>query len=264
MKYRCDMVKDLMPLYLDHEATKASEQTVIEHLAECKECTKYYEALEKEMTPMKEQNDRDHKYVLLAAKIRKRRNRVLVLISIFVLIHCFACLFYALGFRWNSKAAADLSGSVGSQAKLIVSFEWKDNLHFYIYDSYSCYNVIPVEKTLLGWKRVESVQNWPKWSWYDETIEIETAGQLCYYRYDEGVEIFPVISYDENVKTLEVTCYGQTQTKEAKTGEVTLFTFDAINGQSGTVEANAYDARGTIVYRFQKQGNLSAWVPVIE
>ena len=34
MKYRCDMVKDLMPLCLDHEASESSEQTVIEHLAE--------------------------------------------------------------------------------------------------------------------------------------------------------------------------------------------------------------------------------------
>ena len=73
MKYKCDMVKDLMPLCLDHEATEASEQTVIEHLVECKECTKYYEALGKEMKPMEEHNDKDNKYIQLAAKIRKRK-----------------------------------------------------------------------------------------------------------------------------------------------------------------------------------------------
>ena len=42
MKYKCDMVKDLMPLCLDHEASESSEQTVIEHLAECRECSKYF------------------------------------------------------------------------------------------------------------------------------------------------------------------------------------------------------------------------------
>jgi len=263
MKYRCDMVKDLMPLCLDHEATEASEQTVIEHLAECKECTKYYEALGKEMEPMGEPSDRDGKYVLLAAQLRKKKNIRVALMGIYTLIVCFICL-NALGFRWNSKAAADLSGCVDFQAKLIASFEWKDNLHFYFYDSDSCYNVIPVEKTLLGWKRVESVQNWPKWSWYDETIEIETAGQLCYYRYDEGVQIFPVIPYDENVKTVEVTCYGQTQTKEVKTGEVTLFTFDAIYGEPNKVEATAYDTKGNVIYCLADQDNRWIWVSATE
>ena len=48
MKYRCDMVRDLMPLCLDHEASESSEQTVIERLAECKECTKeFYSELKK-------------------------------------------------------------------------------------------------------------------------------------------------------------------------------------------------------------------------
>ena len=55
MKYRCDMVKDLMPLCLDHAASASSEQTVIEHLAECKECSKYYEAIGEEIEPIEEQ-----------------------------------------------------------------------------------------------------------------------------------------------------------------------------------------------------------------
>ena len=57
----CDMVKDLMPLCLDHEASESSEQTVIEHLAECRECSKYYEALGKEMEPIEIQNDKENK-----------------------------------------------------------------------------------------------------------------------------------------------------------------------------------------------------------
>ena len=264
MKYRCDMVRDLMPLCLDHEATKDSEQTVIEHLAECKECSEYYVALGKELESLNEQDDRDAKYVLLAAKIRKRKKIIGAVISIILLIQCIACLGYALGFRLSPKAAADKSGALNNQAELIASFEWKANHHFYIYDSHSFYNVIPVERTLLGWKRIESVQYWPKWSWYDETVGIETAGTVCYYKYDEGVELFPIIPYDTNIKTVEVTCYGETQTKEVKTGEVTLFTFDANHGQDNTIEANAYDASGKIIYRYEKQGKVWGWMPVTE
>lgn len=262
MKYRCDMVKDLMPLCLDHEATEDSERTVIEHLAECKECTKYYEDIGKEMKPVREHSDGDNKYVQLAAKIRKRRIIASALRGIFIFIFCFTCLNYALGYRWDSKAAADLSGRLNFESKIITSFEWKDDLHFYVYDSYSCYDVICVEKTLLGWKMFETCLNWPKWSMYDETIGIETAGALCHFRYDEGVQIFPVIPYDEKVKTVEVSCYGQTQTKEVTAGEVMLFTFDAIYGQSNTVEATAYDAMGNAIYCLEEQSNLWIWVPL--
>lgn len=264
MKYRCDMVKDLMPLCLDHAAAESSEQTVIEHLAECKECTKYYEALGKEMELIEEQSEKDNKYVLLAAKIRKRRTRVGVLIFISCWIFCFVCLNYVSGYRLNSKAAADLSGRLNFESEIIASFEWKDDYHFYIYDSYSCYDVIGVEKTWHGWKKTDSCLNWPKWSMYDENLGIEIAGALCHFRYYEGVQIFPVIPYDQNVKTVEVTCYEQTQTKEVKTGEVALFTFDAIYGQSNTVEATAYDAYGNIIYRLEEQGNLRIWVPTTE
>ena len=49
MKYKCDMVKDLMPLCLDESATEVSEQVVIEHMAECKNCEEYYRLLNKEI-----------------------------------------------------------------------------------------------------------------------------------------------------------------------------------------------------------------------
>ena len=38
----------------------------------------------------------------------------------------------------------------------------------------------------------------------------------------------------------------------------------SLYGQSNTVEANAYDASGNIIYRLEEQGNLRIWVPVTE
>ena len=96
-------------------------------------------------------------------------------------------------------------------------------------------------------------------TWYDPE-----TGALCFFRYDERVQIFPIIPYDENVKTVKVTSYEQTQTKEVKTGEVALFTFDAIDGQSNTVEATAYDAMGNTIYRLETQDNHWIWVPATE
>ncbi len=252
MKYRCDMVKDLMPLCLDHEASESSEQTVIEHLAECKECTKYYEAIGKEMEAIEENDEKESKYVTLAQKLRKRKRITGVLLGFFVGMFCFICLTYASGYRLNSKDAADLSGRLYGASQLIASFEWKDDYHFYIYDTYNCYNVVPVERTILGWKQHDLFLNWPKWSVYDKNIGIETAGALCSFRYDEGVQLFPVRVYDENVKSIEVTCYGQTLQKEVELGKVVLFTFDAI-GDSNEIEATAYDEKGKVVYRLGEE-----------
>ena len=260
MKYRCDMVRDLMPLCLDHEASESSEQTVIEHLAECKECTIYYEALSKDMEPMEEQSDKENKYVKLASKMRKRKKITAVFISLFVWSFCFICLTYASGYRLNPKAAADLSDRLKDVSQLIVWYEWKDDFQFYIYDSYSCYDVVYVEKSLLGWKKYDNYLNWPKWSTYEENIGIETAGSLCHYVYDEGVQLFPVRVYDEKIKSIEVTCFGQTQTKEVNPGEVILLTFDA-NGKSNQIEATAYDANGKAIYYLDEK---HIWVSVEE
>lgn len=38
MKYSCDIVRDLIPLYIDDVASRASRQMVEEHLAECADC----------------------------------------------------------------------------------------------------------------------------------------------------------------------------------------------------------------------------------
>lgn len=39
MKYQCEIVRDLMPLYLDGIASGQSRQMVEAHLSECKECS---------------------------------------------------------------------------------------------------------------------------------------------------------------------------------------------------------------------------------
>ena len=42
MKYTCEMIRDLLPLYLDGVCSAESRKAVNEHLLECAECQKYY------------------------------------------------------------------------------------------------------------------------------------------------------------------------------------------------------------------------------
>ena len=39
MKYECDLIEDLLPLYIDSACGKTSKQIVEEHLAECEKCS---------------------------------------------------------------------------------------------------------------------------------------------------------------------------------------------------------------------------------
>lgn len=270
MKYKCDVVKDLMPLCLDHEATKASEQTVIEHLAECKECAAYYEALDKDVLPTEEKKEFENNYRMLAERLRKRKiawKVFSVVASVLMWCVVFVSLAYAGGYRTNSRAAVELSGRLNESSELLGSYEWKENCHFYFYESLACYEVVTANRSVLGWKQFDSWLNWPKWSLYDG-IEgksgIDVAGAVCHYRYDEGVQLFPVVSHDARVKTVEVTCYGKTETKEVSPEEFTLFTFAAVSGQINTVEATAYDAEGKVLYRLEDQEACRVFVPVEE
>ena len=73
MKYNCEMIRDLLPLYKDQACSKASTEAVEEHLAECAECTKLLEDMNSfniEDAIVKERNE----VIGTQAKYFKRRS----------------------------------------------------------------------------------------------------------------------------------------------------------------------------------------------
>ena len=48
MNKQCQIVQDILPLYVDEACSKASAELVEEHLPQCVDCTKIYESLKKE------------------------------------------------------------------------------------------------------------------------------------------------------------------------------------------------------------------------
>ena len=53
-KMHCDIVKDLLPLYADDVCSEKSKAAIEEHLKECEECRKCYEALTKDLPQVAE------------------------------------------------------------------------------------------------------------------------------------------------------------------------------------------------------------------
>ena len=47
MKYDCDLICDLLPLYIDDACSKASAEAVREHLSECESCSGIYNDMKK-------------------------------------------------------------------------------------------------------------------------------------------------------------------------------------------------------------------------
>ena len=77
MKYDCDMICDLLPLYIDSACSKASSDAVEQHLAECESCTSLY----KDMISSEEEIDNEiikerDQVISSQAKYFKRRSAV--------------------------------------------------------------------------------------------------------------------------------------------------------------------------------------------
>ena len=104
MKYNCEMIRDLLPLYQDDVCSDSSRQAVEEHLGECKACTDYLQEL-RQSGEIENVIDIERKDALSSqAKFFKRRSAVVgtVFAGIF-LLPVLICLIVGLatgGLSW--------------------------------------------------------------------------------------------------------------------------------------------------------------------
>ena len=86
MKYECDVIEDLLPLYKDGVCSKASLKAVEEHLAECPKCTQMLNALKDTVIDELIVRERDE-VIDSQSRFFKRRSAVIgsVLAAVFAL-----------------------------------------------------------------------------------------------------------------------------------------------------------------------------------
>ncbi|WP_276888229.1 zf-HC2 domain-containing protein [Anaerococcus lactolyticus] len=91
MKYECDIVKDLMPLYIDDVLSENSKIFVKDHIDSCESCRKYYEKLSSEVKIPSSKYARkadlkplEYLKASLSRKIIKRVLAVVLVIGFFV------------------------------------------------------------------------------------------------------------------------------------------------------------------------------------
>ena len=101
LKMTCEIIRDLIPMYIDKTASEETAEEVALHLAECEECKKYYDACVRAEKKTKNLSKKtveaamkevgadisqlDQQYAVLSRKIKMRKIRQ-TLISIFVLM----------------------------------------------------------------------------------------------------------------------------------------------------------------------------------
>lgn len=101
MNNKCDIIKDLLPLYTENMCSGDSRQAVAEHIAECESCRN---ELNKINTDVAIQADSD---VSMFKRIKKRARIEKVVISIVSIVFVLSALWFAQFFLINTDCAMD-------------------------------------------------------------------------------------------------------------------------------------------------------------
>ena len=88
MKYPCEIINDLLPLYIDDLCNEKSKEVIKEHLSSCEKCKQNYEKMKGADDIMKNNNSEDFKVAESLKNIRRKifRNKIVVSILTIVVI----------------------------------------------------------------------------------------------------------------------------------------------------------------------------------
>ena len=80
MNIKCEVIRDLLPLYVDGVASEESCALIEEHLEECEDCREYLKLLQEDLPEVSELAFADEVASLKMIKRRMRRNRILLVL----------------------------------------------------------------------------------------------------------------------------------------------------------------------------------------
>ena len=98
MKYKCGIIKDLIPLYIDDVCSEESRTAVKDHLSECEKCRQYYESVNASDGFTENQNEEDIKMADSLKNVKTKINRKIrnIIICSAAAVLVFAAVFYTL------------------------------------------------------------------------------------------------------------------------------------------------------------------------
>lgn len=120
IKARCQIVQDLLPLYVEKLTSPESNQLVEKHLGQCQECREQAEAMAEEMATksLPEPAARDEKGRRLVRRIRKRvRLTAAALLAVLVVNLYFL---WGEGIRFSAAAMIRLATPLAADAEIVA------------------------------------------------------------------------------------------------------------------------------------------------
>lgn len=74
-KLKCEIVRDLLPIYADKLTSEVTAADIEDHLAECEECREIFENMQGEI-PVKEADEKDKKQIKYLKKLNRRTLKI--------------------------------------------------------------------------------------------------------------------------------------------------------------------------------------------
>ncbi len=105
MKYPCEMIQDLLPLYLDGVCSEESKKGIEEHLQECSNCKEFLSAM-READKMEIENPNEDRERQKAASFKAVRKKIFgkqILIAVAVVVVLIAIAFVTVGVLKNTS-----------------------------------------------------------------------------------------------------------------------------------------------------------------
>lgn len=120
---KCDIIRDLLPSYVDGLTSETSNEVIEEHIKECQECSKYLESMKKEVVSERyvEKTKQEVKEDIKPFKKIKRNMSQMIAVTVLI---CFGFFVVSLAL-YNSYYNVD--GRRPVHAEVEVTYEKKEN-----------------------------------------------------------------------------------------------------------------------------------------
>ena len=100
---KCEIIRDLLPLYIDGWTSKESNQEIEKHLKNCEECQKYYQEMTGDIDNFSVITNEEIEDVNLIKKIKKKNRKKAL--GIFVGAFVLSGVLMGVGFHWTHGVA---------------------------------------------------------------------------------------------------------------------------------------------------------------
>lgn len=277
MKYDCDLIKDLLPLYNDKVTSDFSSRVVEEHLKECGPCRRYFNEVKKATDiPFKSSSktDKESGYLSLAKRLRRAKWYWRLCIGLFLGLIIFLSFMYADGNRFDPISAAQASNIINKNSQLLATVPMGKERILYIYDDDGIYRDIDVIYHFPFWKY--------RYKWPNRYIADPNSGVQLITRggYASSINkslyiVVAVAVNDTRIAYVELGKEGKMQ-RQSVDSPITVFFWDETGNWDGSstwngmikdseLRGTAYAKDGTALYNLAhgSDGQDSIqWIPI--